>query len=89
MLFGALVIGPAFKQFSWDVVLYAVLSLTVIRMLPIYLSLTGEGDSVPSRLFLGWFGPRGLSSIVFAIMVINAGVPNAGLMTLVVICTVL
>jgi NhaP-type Na+/H+ or K+/H+ antiporter len=88
MLFGAMVIGPALKQFSWDVAVYALLSLTVIRMLPIFLSLSGLGENVPSRLFVGWFGPRGLASIVFAIMVINAGVPNAELLTLVVICTV-
>jgi len=88
MLFGAMVIGPALKLFSWDVVVYALLSLTVIRMLPIFLSLTGSGENVSSRLFLGWFGPRGLASIVFAIMVINEGVPNAELLTLVVTCTV-
>ncbi|MDX1401880.1 MAG: cation:proton antiporter [Kiloniellales bacterium] len=88
MLFGAMVIGPALKLFSWDVVLYALLSLTLIRMVPIYLSLAALGESVASRLFMGWFGPRGLASIVFAIMVINEGVPNGELLALVVICTV-
>jgi len=89
MLFGAMVIGPAFEQFSWEVVVYALLSLTVIRVVPIFLSLVGIGESVSSRLFLGWFGPRGLASIVFAIIVINAGVPNGEFLALVVICTVL
>jgi NhaP-type Na+/H+ or K+/H+ antiporter len=88
MLFGAMVIGPAFAQFSWEVVIYALLSLTVIRVVPIFLSLVGIGESVSSRLFLGWFGPRGLASIVFAIIVINAEVPNGELLALVVICTV-
>ncbi len=89
MLFGAMVIGPAFAQFSWEVVVYALLSLTVIRVVPIFLSLVGIGESVSSRLFLGWFGPRGLASIVFAIIVINADVPNGEFLALVVICTVL
>ena len=89
MLFGAIVIGQAFAQFSWDVVVYALLSLTVIRVVPIFLSLVGTGESVSSRLFLGWFGPRGLASIVFAIIVINAEVPNGEFLALVVICTVL
>ncbi len=89
MLFGAMVIGPAFEQFSWEVVVYALLSLTVIRVVPIFLSLAGTGESVSSRLFLGWFGPRGLASIVFAIVVINAEVPNGEFLALVVICTVL
>ncbi|RLA35013.1 MAG: sodium:proton antiporter [Gammaproteobacteria bacterium] len=88
MLFGAMVIGPAFKLFSWEVVVYALLSLTVIRVAPIFLSLAGTGESISSRLFLGWFGPRGLASIVFAIIVINAGVPGADVLALVVICTV-
>ena len=88
LLFGAMVIGPALKLFSWEVVVYALLSLTVIRMLPIFLSLTGLGESLSSRLFLGWFGPRGLASIVFAIIVINAKVPHAEQLALVVICTV-
>jgi NhaP-type Na+/H+ or K+/H+ antiporter len=88
MLFGAMVIGPALELFTWEVVVYALLSLTVIRVLPIFLSLAGSGESVSSRLFLGWFGPRGLASIVFAIIVINAEVPGSELLTLVVICTV-
>jgi NhaP-type Na+/H+ or K+/H+ antiporter len=89
MLFGAMVIGPALKLFSWEVVVYALLSLTVIRIVPIFLSLAGTGESVSSRLFLGWFGPRGLASIVFAIIVINAEVPGSEFLALVVICTVL
>lgn len=89
LLFGAMVIGPVFKLFTWDVVVYALLSLTVIRIVPIFLSLSGTGESVSSRLFLGWFGPRGLVSIVFAIIVINAEVPGGEFLALVVICTVL
>ncbi len=88
MLFGAMVIGQAFNLLNWQVVLYALLSLTVIRVVPIFLSLTGTGESVPSKLFLGWFGPRGLASIVFAIIVINAEVPGAEFLALVVTCTV-
>jgi len=88
MLFGAMVIGPALKLFDWQVVVYSLLSLTVIRVLPIYLSLAGTGESVSNRLFLGWFGPRGLASIVFAIIVINAEVPHGEFLALVVICTV-
>jgi NhaP-type Na+/H+ or K+/H+ antiporter len=88
MLFGAAVIGPAIRLFNWEVVVYALLSLTVIRVLPIYLSLAGIGESVSSRLFLGWFGPRGLASIVFAIIVLNEGLPGGQFITLVVVCTV-
>jgi len=88
VLFGAMVIGPALRLFNWKVVVYAVLSLSVVRVVPIVLSLAGTGESVASRLFLGWFGPRGLASVVFAIIVINADVPSGEFLALVVTCTV-
>jgi NhaP-type Na+/H+ or K+/H+ antiporter len=88
IVFGAAVIGQASAYFNWQVVLYALLSLTLIRMLPIFVSLTGTGEKTESKLFLGWFGPRGLASIVFAIIVMNANLPGAKLMAMVVVCTV-
>ncbi len=51
--------------------LYAVLSLTVIRMLPIAISLLGAGIRLPATLFLGWFGPRGLASILFVLLILE------------------
>jgi NhaP-type Na+/H+ or K+/H+ antiporter len=88
-VFGAAVIGKAAQHFAWEMVVYALLSLTVIRMLPIYLSLSGSGESTASKLFLGWFGPRGLASIVFAIVVVNKGVPEGQFVAMVVVLTVL
>ena len=88
LIFGAAVIGQVSDFFTWEIVLYAILSLTVIRMLPIYLSLTGTGETSASKLFLGWFGPRGLASIVFAIIVLNEGLPGGEYMAVVVVCTV-
>ena len=87
-VFGAAVIGQSFQHFTWEMLVYALLSLTVIRMLPIYLSLSGTGESTESKLFLGWFGPRGLASIVFAIIVINKGVPEGKFIAMVVVLTV-
>jgi NhaP-type Na+/H+ or K+/H+ antiporter len=87
-IFGATVIGQSVQHFTWEMLVYALLSLTVIRMLPIFLSLSGTGESTASKLFLGWFGPRGLASIVFAIIVINKGVPAAKFIAMVVVLTV-
>jgi len=87
-LFGYAVIGQVFGAFSWPIVLYALLSLTVVRMLPVYLSMTGSGESPQSRLFLGWFGPRGLASLVFAIIILDADLPGSKIMALVVVCTI-
>jgi sodium/hydrogen antiporter len=89
VIFGSLVVGQAVGYFSWRLVLYAVLSLTLIRMLPVFLSLTGTGLNTESKLFIGWFGPRGLASIVFAVIVLNANLPNSGRMAMVVACTVI
>ena len=88
MLFGAVVIGQTYQFFTWQVVVYALLSLTVVRMLPVFLSLSGTGEDARSRFFLGWFGPRGLASLVFAIIVLNEKLPGGKLMASVVVCTV-
>lgn len=88
VVFGTAVLGYVMDYFNWQVVLYAVLSLTVVRVLPIFLSLTGTGTRTESKLFLGWFGPRGIASVVFAIIVLNNDLPGARLMAVVVACTV-
>jgi sodium/hydrogen antiporter len=88
VIFGSAVIGQAIGYFSWRILLYAVLSLTLIRMLPVLLSLAGSGLNTESKLFIGWFGPRGLASIVFGVIVVNANLPNSHAMAMVVVCTV-
>ena len=89
VVFGSAVVGQTYEYFNWQVVLYSVLSLTLIRMLPVFLSLTGTGETTNSKLFLGWFGPRGLASIVFAIIVLNADLPGGETLALTVVCTVI
>ena len=89
VVFGGAVVGQAIGGFSWQVVLYALLSLTVARMLPVFLVLAGTGIRTDEKLFMGWFGPRGLASIVFAVMAINAHLPGEDTITSVVVCTIL
>jgi NhaP-type Na+/H+ or K+/H+ antiporter len=74
--FGALVLGPVLTDITWQIVLYAVLSLTVVRMLPVALAMLGRGVRAPTVVFIGWFGPRGLASLVFALLVAERGVPE-------------
>ena len=71
LAFGAVLLGPALSELSWKIVLYAALSLTVVRMLPVALALLGTEARRPTIAFLGWFGPRGLASIVFAVIVVE------------------
>jgi NhaP-type Na+/H+ or K+/H+ antiporter len=73
VVFGAVLLGPALGDVTWQIALYAVLSLTVVRMLPVALSLVGTGARRPTVAFLGWFGPRGAASIVFALLVVEEG----------------
>jgi NhaP-type Na+/H+ or K+/H+ antiporter len=74
--FGVVVAGSASEYFAWDAIVYAILSLTVIRMLPVFLVLSRMGLTVSDKLFLGWFGPRGLASIVFIVIVLNENLPG-------------
>lgn len=71
LLFGASILPEAAGHLTWAVALYAVLSLTLIRGLPIVLSLLGTGLPAPTVGFLAWFGPRGLASILFALFVLE------------------
>jgi NhaP-type Na+/H+ or K+/H+ antiporter len=89
VVFGAAVVGQSVGSFSWDVVLYAVLSLTVVRMLPVFLVLAGMQLRTDEKLFMGWFGPRGLASIVFAVIVLNEHLSGGGTITMTVVCTIM
>ncbi len=76
-LFGLLV-AQAWSQFSVMILLYAVLSLTLIRMLPVALALRGAGLQPSTVLFMGWFGPRGLASIVLGLFYLENAVSLPG-----------
>ncbi|QIR15605.1 cation:proton antiporter [Shewanella aestuarii] len=88
MLFGAIVIGDAWHEFTWQMVIYALLSLTIVRMLPILLCLERTGEALPAKLFLGWFGPRGLASIVFVVIMLDHNLPHGNFIAMTVFCTV-
>jgi len=66
-LFG-LFVTREWAQFSFSIIAYSVLSLTLIRMLPVAISLRGTGLNRSTVLFMGWFGPRGLASIVLGLV---------------------
>jgi sodium/hydrogen antiporter len=80
-VFGAVALGQALDVLDWRMVLYAVLSLTVVRMVPVALSLLGMHARAPTVAFLGWFGPRGLASIVFAVILLEgSALPHLSLL---------
>lgn len=87
IVFGAAVLSTVWSQIGFAEVVYAVLSLTLVRMVPVTVAMLGSHARTPTVLFLGWFGPRGLASIVFGVVIIEAaGLPHTS--TLVVTITV-
>jgi sodium/hydrogen antiporter len=60
-----------FDHLTWQLVVYAVLSLTVVRMAPVALALAGARLGWAATAFVGWFGPRGLASVVFALLALE------------------
>ena len=89
LIFGAAILPEAFGHVGWAVAVYAGLSLTAIRMIPVAISLVGAALRPPTIAFLGWFGPRGLASILFALFVLEeAAIPGADTIMVVVIVTV-
>ena len=71
VVFGALILGHALSHLSWQLLLYAVLSLTVVRMVPVVAAMLGTHSRPATLAFLGWFGPRGLASIVFGVILLD------------------
>ncbi len=66
-----IVVIPLLFNITWQILIYAILSLTVIRMLPVAISLIGTKLGRSTVLFIGWFGPRGLASIVLALLALD------------------
>jgi NhaP-type Na+/H+ or K+/H+ antiporter len=71
VVFGAAALGPALREVDWRIVLYGMLSLTIARMVPVWIASLGTGARWPTVAYAGWFGPRGLASIVFVVLVLD------------------
>jgi NhaP-type Na+/H+ or K+/H+ antiporter len=90
MVFGANMVPAALEGFHWSHLLYAALSLTVIRMLPVAISLLGTGLKRSTVGFIGWFGPRGIASILYALLLLEGrSIPGLEVVLSVVMTTVL
>jgi len=88
LFFGAFVINLIISHLSWEIVFYSLLSLTLIRMLPVFLSLINSGEISKQKLFIGWFGPRGLASIVFLVMILDIGLPHMPTLVSTIVTTI-
>ncbi len=75
-IFGAVMLVPGLENTGWRDVLFALLALTVLRMVPVAVALMGTGLDRATVAFVGWFGPRGLASVVFALLAVDAFEPS-------------
>jgi NhaP-type Na+/H+ or K+/H+ antiporter len=88
LVFGAVILGPALQHLTWRMVVYALISLTVIRVLPVALAMAGSGLRAVSVAYIGWFGPRGLASLVFGLLAFEEHLPGTTPLSAVVAVTV-
>jgi len=89
-LFGALILPEAVHQVTIQMVIYAALSLTLVRMVPVAIAMIGSKIGLPKIAFMGWFGPRGLASLLFALLILeDLGVKDAEFIQAIVAVTVL
>lgn len=77
VLLGAVLVPVVLPFVTWAVVIYAVLSLAVIRMVAVMVASIASGAAWQTILLMGWFGPRGLATVVFAVMLLESDVPDA------------
>lgn len=90
LFFGAALAGPALDDITWPILAYSLLSLTLVRAVPVALSQLRAGLRLETTAVLAWFGPRGLASIAFVLMVLEeAELPGGDTIRLTVTCTVL
>ncbi len=90
LLVGAVVIGPAVAESTWQVWVMAALALTIARIGPVALALIGTGMRWPTVAYIGWFGPRGLATIVFSVLVVEeADLPGTDTIITIAAITVL
>ena len=71
IVFGAVMLPEALRYLDWKIILYAIVSLTLVRMLPVWISMIGANVRPVTVNFLGWFGPRGAASILYLFYVLE------------------
>ncbi|ALS35208.1 hypothetical protein PTRA_b0783 [Pseudoalteromonas translucida KMM 520] len=75
-LFGFVSAYLVLPKLNFEIIIYALLSATLIRIIPVMLSLQFTALNIKERFTFAWFGPRGLASIVFTLMVIDTQIEN-------------
>jgi NhaP-type Na+/H+ and K+/H+ antiporter len=78
-IFGALIVTTGYHQSIWQLAVFVPFALLVARPAAVLLALAGTRLPRPQRLFISWFGPKGVASVLFALLVLDRGVEHAAL----------
>jgi sodium/hydrogen antiporter len=90
LMVGAMLLPFALQYLTWTGVLYAVLSLVVLRLASVVVAMLGSGARWPTLAFMGWFGPRGLATVVFTVLLLDEAITNGEVIaSIAIICVVL
>jgi len=90
LLLGALLLPLAFDVAGWTELVYAVVSLVVLRLVSVVIAMLGTGAKRPTVAFMGWFGPRGLATVVFTVLLLDEAIPNGDtIASVAILCVVL
>lgn len=88
-MFGAFALVDGWRHADWRVVVFAVLAVFAVRIIAVLISLLGTTQPMSSRLFIGWFGPRGIGTLVLGLLVIDKGqIQHADTIAIVVVVVV-
>jgi NhaP-type Na+/H+ or K+/H+ antiporter len=83
--FGAVMLVPGLRAVGWRDAVFALLALTALRMIPVAIALAGTGLDRATVAFVGWFGPRGLASVVFGLIAVDSLAPSQSKVVLTVV----
>lgn len=72
IVFGAVVLAPSLGALTWQIAVYALLSLTIVRMVPVGIATLGSHNRLPTIAFVGWFGPRGIASVLYSFLLLES-----------------
>jgi sodium/hydrogen antiporter len=88
-MFGSYAVIVGWRDADWRVVLFAVVALIVVRLVAVSAALVGTDLPARSRLFIGWFGPRGIGTLVLGLLMIERGeIQQSAMITQAVVVTV-
>ena len=71
LIFGLVFVPDMVEYLNFNVIIYALISLTLIRMIPIVIGMGRLNVDMPTRFFISWFGPRGIASILYIIVAVH------------------